>query len=85
MTMASPIRTKATYLRDLIERIVATFVQAFLAALVAGDWFNVSHLRDLSIVQAAGLSAVAAVLALVKGLVAKGISNKNSASTAPGV
>jgi hypothetical protein len=83
--MAASITTKATYIRDLVERILATFVQAFLAALVAGNWFDVTHLRDLSIVQAAGLSAIAAVLSLVKGLVAKGIGNRDSASAAPGV
>lgn len=83
--MAAPIRTKATYVRDLVERVAATFVQAFLGALVAGNWFDVSHIRDLSIVQTAGVSGIVAVLSLIKGLVAKGISNRNSASTAPGV
>lgn len=85
MSSTDRVGTATTYVRDLIERIASTFVQAFLAALVAGNWFDVAHLRDLSIVQAAGLSAVAAVLSLVKGLIAKRISNRNSASVAPGV
>lgn len=75
----------ATYLRDLAERVLFTFLQAFGAALVAGGWFDVAHLRDLSIVQTAGLAGIAAVLAVIKGLVAKAVSNRDSASLAPGV
>lgn len=75
----------ARYLRDLAERIIATFLAAFLGTLVAGGWFDVAHIRDLSAVQAAALSGVAAVLSLVKGLVAQWVSNRNSASLAPGV
>lgn len=73
------------YVKDLAERVGFTFLQAFGAALVAGDWFNVAHLRDLSIVQTAALAGIAAVLAVFKGLIAKAVSNRNSASLAPGV
>lgn len=83
--MASPIRTKALYLRDLAERIVSTFVVAFLGALVAGGWFDLAHIRDASAVQDAALAGVAAALSLVKGLAAKWVSNRDSASLAPGV
>lgn len=84
--MSRPTVTQAaTYIRDLVERVVVTFLQAFGAALVAGDWFNVAHLRDLSIVQAAGLAGIAAVLAVIKGVIAKAVSNRESASLAPGV
>ena len=85
MTMASPIRTKALYLRDLAERVVATFFMAFLGTLVSGGWFDVAHIRDVSALQAAGLAGIAAVLSLAKGLAAKFVSNRNSASVAPGV
>jgi hypothetical protein len=84
--MSRPTATQAaTYIRDLVERVIFTFLQAFGAALVAGNWFDVAHLRDLSIVQAAGLAGIAAVLAVIKGLVAKAVSNRESASLAPGV
>lgn len=73
------------YLRDLAERVIATFLAAFLGTLVAGGWFDVQHIRDLSAVQAAALAGVAAVLSLVKGLVAQWVSNRDSASLAPGV
>lgn len=73
------------YVRDLAERVASTFVQAFLAALAAGNWFDVAHIRDLSIVQTAGVAGIAAVLSLVKGLVAKKINRPDSASVAPGV
>lgn len=81
----TPIKTKATYVRDLIERIVSTFAVAFLGTLVTGGWFDVANIRDVSALQAAGLSAIAAVLSLIKGLVAKWVSNRDSASLAPGV
>jgi hypothetical protein len=84
--MSRPTATQAaTYIRDLVERVVFTFLQAFGAALVAGNWFDVAHLRDLSIVQSAGLAGIAAVLAVIKGLIAKAVSNRESASLAPGV
>lgn len=78
-------RTASRYVLDLAERVASTFTVAFLGTLVAGGWFDVNHIRDLSAVQAAVLSGVAAVLSLVKGLVAKWVSNRNSASLAPGV
>lgn len=75
----------ARYVRDLAERIAATFLAAFLGTLIAGGWFDVAHIRDLSAVQAAALAGVAAVLTLVKGLLAQWVSNRDSASLAPGV
>lgn len=83
--MASPIKTTGTYVRDLVERIATTFAVAFLGTLVTGGWFDVSHIRDVSALQAAGLAGAAAVLSLIKGLVAKWVSNRDSASLAPGV
>lgn len=73
------------YALDLIERVVSTFAVAFLGTLVAGGWFDVAHIRDLSAVQAAIGAGIAAVLSLAKGLLAKWVSNRNSASLAPGV
>jgi hypothetical protein len=84
-TMTTPIKTTGTYAVDLIERIASTFAVAFLGTLVTGGWFDVAHVRDVSALQAAGLAAIAAVLSLVKGLVAKWVSNHGSASLAPGV
>lgn len=73
------------YIRDLIERVVMSFLTAFLGTLVAGGWFDVAHVRDLSAVQAAALAGIAAVLSLIKGIIAQWVSNRNSASLAPGV
>jgi hypothetical protein len=84
--MPRPTATQAaTYIRDLVERVGATFVMAFLAALIAANWFDISHIRDLSVVQDAAYSGIAAVLSLIKGLVARAVSNRQSASLAPGV
>lgn len=83
--MASPIKSKATYVRDLAERIGSTFVVTFLGTLVTGGWFDVAHVRDVSALQAAGLAGIAAVLSFVKGLVARFVADRDSASLAPGV
>lgn len=73
------------YLIDLAERVGWTAVQTFLAVLVASGWFSVDGVVDTSILQRAGIAAIAAVLALLKGVVAKLIGDRNSASTAPEV
>ncbi|MFJ3878079.1 hypothetical protein ACIPW5_11525 [Streptomyces sp. NPDC090077] len=73
------IKTGATYARDLVERVITTFLQAFIAALVVTQPF------DLSMWRTAALAGVAAAVALVKGAVARVISVTNSASLAKGV
>lgn len=73
------IKTASTYAKDLAERIVSTFLQAFLAGVTVTAPF------DLSMWRAAGLGGVAAGYALVKGLVARWRDVTNSASLAKGV
>ncbi len=73
------------FVKDLFERVIMTFLQAFLGALIAGGVFDVTGVREVSAYEAAALAGVAAVLALIKGLVAKWVSNRQSASLAPGV
>ena len=66
--------------RDLIERVVATALQAFAAALIAGP------VLDLSVpaFKAAGLAALAAVLAVVKGVAASRlVGDPTSAAALP--
>lgn len=74
-----------TYVKDLTERIAATFVEAFLGTLVAGGWFQIDQITNLSIPRKAAVAGIVAVLAVIKGLVAKAVSRKDSASLAPGV
>ena len=59
------------YLKDLAERVIVTFLGAFLAV------FSVT---DLSSAKAAGIAGAAAVLSLIKGLVAKKVGDTASAS-----
>jgi hypothetical protein len=76
------VKTGATYARDLGERIIWTFlVAAGGVALAAGpaDMFSASFWETV------GAAGIAAVGSLVKGLVAKFIGQRNSASTAPSV
>lgn len=67
------------YLRDLAERVVVTFAQGFLGSLV------VTELTDKSAWMAAVGGGVAAVGALLKGLIAKKVGNPDSASLNGGV
>lgn len=73
------IKTGKTYARDLLERVLTTFLQAFLAGVV------VTQPLDGSMWYAALSGGVGATLALVKGLFARLRSVTNSASLAKGV
>ncbi|MYZ35854.1 MULTISPECIES: hypothetical protein [unclassified Streptomyces] len=73
------LKTASTYGRDLLERVVATFLQAFIAGVV------VTQPLDGSMWYAALSGGVGAVLALVKGLIARVRDVTNSASLARGV
>lgn len=73
------IKGAKTYARDLAERVLATFVQAFLGAFV------LTQPLDLHMWQAAAVAGVAAAASLVKGLVARWRDVTNSASLARGV
>ena len=64
------------YLADLAERVAKTFVQGALASVGADQFTSI----DLSLFQSAGLGGVAAVLALLTGIVAKYRGNPESAS-----
>ncbi|WP_309049287.1 hypothetical protein [Streptomyces sp.] len=73
------VKTAATYGRDLLERVLATFLQAFIGGIV------VTTPLDGSMWYAALAGGVGAALALVKGLIARVRDVTNSASLAKGV
>lgn len=64
------------YLKDLAERVGSTFVAGFLAALVA-NWTGVIP-SDWKAWLLTG--AIAGVASVVKGVLAKGVGNPDSAS-----
>lgn len=73
------VKTASTFGRDLLERVLSTFLQAFIGGVV------VTNPLDGSMWYAAGAGGVGAVLALGKGLVARWRDVTNSASLAKGV
>jgi hypothetical protein len=73
------IKGVRTYTRDLVERVLTTFLQAFVGGLVLTQPF------DLGMWQNAGIAGVAAAGSLVKGLIARWRDVTNSASLARGV
>ncbi|MFI9012570.1 hypothetical protein ACIGZI_00890 [Streptomyces griseus] len=78
-TTETVIKGAKTYARDLAERVVSTFLQAFVGGLVLTQPF------DIGMWQAAGVAGVAAAGALVKGIIARWRDVTNSASLAKGV
>lgn len=73
------IKGAKTYARDLVERVLATFLQAFIGGLV------LTQPLDLGMWQAAAVGGVAAAASLLKGLIARWRDVTNSASLARGV
>lgn len=73
------LKTGKTYARDLLERVLTTFLQAGIAGIV------VTQPLDGNMWHAAGAGGVGAVLSLLKGLFARLRSVTNSASLAKGV
>lgn len=65
------------YFKDLAERVVMTFVQAFIGAAVITD---TADLTDHTMWTSAGMAGIAAVVSLVKGLVARHRGLEDSAS-----
>ncbi|WIC88830.1 holin [Streptomyces phage OnionKnight] len=76
------VKTVRTYAVDLTERVIWTFLGAAGAvALAAGP----TDMLNVSFWQGAVTAGMAAVVTLVKGIAARLIGPKNSASTAPSV
>jgi len=70
-------QARRLYLIDLAERVLWTFVEAFVGVLLlsAADMFT------LTVLKSALAAGVIAVLSLLKGLGAKAVGDRNSAST----
>ncbi|MET8693645.1 hypothetical protein ABZV65_14000 [Streptomyces bauhiniae] len=81
-TTDTVVKTTATYARDLAERVIWTFLGAAGAVALAGGPADMLH---VSFWEGAGTAGLAAAVALVKGIAARAIGAKNSASTAAGV
>ncbi|HEY6116969.1 MAG TPA: hypothetical protein VI172_13525 [Candidatus Dormibacteraeota bacterium] len=76
------VKTAKTYGRDLAERVIWTFLGGTTAVVTAAGPADMFH---ASLWQAAGVGGLAAVVSLVKGLGARWVGLRNSASTASGV
>jgi len=61
---------------DLLERVVATFVGAAVTVLAA----NGTDITELSVWESAAITGGAAVIALVKGLLARYVGAPDSAA-----
>ena len=61
------------FFRDALERVLATYVQAFIGLLIT------SGVTDVSAVQAAALAAIPAALSALKAVIAKRFGDPDSA------
>lgn len=67
--------------KDLLERVLATFVAGFLGAVS----LDIVQITDLGWKAWLTAGAAAGVVSVLKGLAAKAIGSPNSASLLPGV
>lgn len=75
-------KTTRTYVSDLAERVLWTFLAAAGGvALAAGP----ADLLHATVWEAAGAAGIAAAVSLVKGIAARYVGEPNSASSAPRV
>lgn len=65
---------------DIFERALMTFAQAFLSVWIVSDW---ADLTDVSLAKQAAVAGVAAVLSLLKGLLASRVGVKGTAALLP--
>lgn len=75
-------KTATTYAKDIAERVTATFVVSAGGVAVAAGPADMFH---ASFWQTMGVAGIAAAGSLIKGMVARALGDKNSASTAPTV
>ncbi|MDT0306138.1 hypothetical protein RM780_04065 [Streptomyces sp. DSM 44917] len=76
------VRTAGTYARDLAERVVFTFLATAAGLFVAAE---PADMFEVGFWQGVGTASFAAVVSLVKGLIARFRGDRNSASLAPRV
>ncbi len=68
------------FLRDVAERAVSTYVQAFIGLLIAGTF-----VLNIGSVTAAAVAALPAALSVVKSALASRVGDAGSASLDPAV
>ncbi|OKH91511.1 hypothetical protein [Streptomyces uncialis] len=78
-TPETVIKNGATYARDLLERVLTSFLGGFLAGIV------ITQPLDASMWYTALSAGTAAAVSLVKGILARARDVTNSASLARGV
>ena len=66
------------FIRDLLERVVWTFIQSFLGVLAVDQALLDGDLGAVKVAAAAGAAAVASV---IKGVAASRLGDKGTAST----
>jgi len=76
------VKTAGTYGKDLAERVVWTFLGGTAAVVISSGPADMFH---ASFWQAAASGGMAAVVTLLKGLLARYVGDRNSASMARGV
>lgn len=70
-----------TFFKDLAERCAKTFVQVFLATMVASGTDLINAFSDVSALQAAGLAGLGAVASILFSVVSAWASSANGTAS----
>lgn len=72
-----------TFLSDLGERAAKTFVQVFVATLLASGPLSIESVTDLSLLQRCAVAGVGAVLSILTSLASSKVGDPGTASAVP--
>ena len=78
ITPASFAAGRLSWLVDVVERLIFTFVEAFLAVLLVGSDYNISTLR------AAALAGIAAAVSVITSMLSAAVPGISPASLVQG-
>jgi hypothetical protein len=67
--------------KDVAERVVKTYVEAFVGLLLASNVFDVNGVVHLDLAQQAAVAAIPAVLSVILSLVSKPVGSDNDSAS----
>lgn len=69
------------FIRDAVERVASTYVQAFCTFLLASG-IGVTGVVDMSVLKKAAVASIAGALSAIKAMLARRVGDSESASLA---
>lgn len=69
----------SNYIKDLAERVAATYVESFAGLLIAAETFAAGTI-NLTGIETAAVAAIPAALSVIKGAAAKRVGKNDTAA-----